>query len=572
MSLPLYQVETNILPISTLLQVFSGLAFTLLICFIDQNSIGLALPKIGQDLNCASTIAWAGTSALIANTVFQVLYGRLSDIFGRKIVFLVSVGLLAGGDLLCSFAHTGPELYIFRAIAGIGGGGVTALSMMIVSDVVTLENRGKYQGILGSCVGLGNMIGPFMAAGFIEHNTWRAIFWCISPLAALSGVVVGVILPPNKVTGDLKSKARAIDYFGVATSSIAIVLLLIPISGAGTYFVWSSPLVVSMLVSGSLLAILFVIVEWKVAPFPMMPLRIFHNRAVAAILIQNFLFGIVYYSHLYYLPIFYQNALQYSPITAAALTIPFVAGQSCFSILSGQYISRFKRYGEVIWFGFTIWTLGTALVAGLFTQGISNWKAALILFLEGAGVGNVFQPTLVAAQAHSEKHDRAVVIGVRNFLRSLGGAIGLAMSSAIYSNVLTNAVTSPSTNLPFGFAAQILDSILYVPNLDSLTAEQKNVVLDSYMASSHVVFIMWVPMMGVCLLLCSLIKDKGLKRPGEDEEKEGKRAAENRSADASDQNLTIKSDLELGNLTVEQPKILDQEIMVVQQQKQYMES
>lgn len=139
----LFRVETNILPRAKLVIVFCGLAFALLISYIDQNSIGIALPTIGQDLNCANTIAWAGTSSLIANTVFQVLYGRLSDIFGRKVIFLSSVGLLALGDLLCGFAQTGPQLYAFRAIAGVGTGGIGALTMMIVSDIVTLENRGK---------------------------------------------------------------------------------------------------------------------------------------------------------------------------------------------------------------------------------------------------------------------------------------------------------------------------------------------------------------------------------------------------------------------------------------------
>jgi MFS family permease len=139
----LVRIDTNILPKAKLLVVFGGLSFALLVSFIDQNSIGIALPTIGADLHAATTISWAGTSSLIANTVFQVLYGRLSDILGRKVVFLSSVGLLALGDLLCSFAKTGPQLYAFRGISGVGNGGVTALAMMIVSDIVTLENRGK---------------------------------------------------------------------------------------------------------------------------------------------------------------------------------------------------------------------------------------------------------------------------------------------------------------------------------------------------------------------------------------------------------------------------------------------
>jgi MFS family permease len=141
---PLALVETNILPTPKLLVVFSGLAFALLVSFIDQTSIGIALPIIGKDLNATTTIAWAGTSSMIANTIFAVLYGRLSDILGRKLVYLTAVALLVIGDLASSFAQTGPQLYVFRGIAGIGNGGIVSLNMMIVSDVVTLERRGKY--------------------------------------------------------------------------------------------------------------------------------------------------------------------------------------------------------------------------------------------------------------------------------------------------------------------------------------------------------------------------------------------------------------------------------------------
>ncbi|KAN0119895.1 MFS multidrug transporter-like protein [Hyaloscypha variabilis] len=512
----LVRIDTNILPKAQLIVVFSGLSFALLVSFIDQNSIGIALPTIGADLHAATTISWAGTSSLIANTVFQVLYGRLSDILGRKVVFLSSVGLLALGDLLCSFAKTGPQLYAFRGISGVGNGGITALAMMIVSDIVTLENRGKYQGILGSCVGLGNTIGPFLAAAFIQKATWRALFWCICPLAVVAGVLVAFTLPPSKVHGDMKTKIRVIDYYGVVLSSSAVILLLIPISGGGTYFEWNSPMVISMITLGGICMVLFIIVEWKVAVMPMLPLHLFKIPAVCAILIQNLLFGIVYYSHLYYLPIYYENARQFSPLLSAILTIPFVAGQSIFSIASGQYVSRTKRYGEIIWSGYALWTLGSGLVL-LFNRSTPKWQIVITLILEGAGVGFVFQPTLVAAQAHSLKRDRAVVISARNFLRALGGSLGLALSSAVFSNVLRNSLESLPVPLPAGVKSSILASILRVPNLSSLSAGQRSEVLNAYMSASKGVFYVWVPLMGLCLALCLLIKDKGLKRAEEKE-------------------------------------------------------
>jgi hypothetical protein len=270
----------------------------------------------------------------------------------------------------------------------------------------------------------------------------------LCPLAVTSGFVVLFILPGSSVTVDPKDKLKAIDFVGVAFSTIAILLLLIPISSGGTYFHWSSPMVIAMLIVGSVSTALFVVSEWKLALMPMMPLRLYKDPAVCAILIQNFLFGIVYYSHLYYLPIYYQNTRQFSHLSSATLTIPFVAGQAIFSIFSGQYVSRTKRYGEVIWTGFALWTLGDGL-APLFSRTLETWRIVLILIVAGAGVGNVFQPTLVAAQAHSRKHDRVVVISVRNFLRSLGGAIGLALSSAVFSNVLSKTLNTSADLSPW---------------------------------------------------------------------------------------------------------------------------
>jgi MFS family permease len=195
--------QTNLLPKKQLLTVFGVLALSLFISFVDQNGIGVALPTIGQDLHAEATISWAGISALIANTIFQVLYGRMSDLFGRlthhyllqheftdlclgrKAVFLSALALLAVCELLCGLSQNATMLYVFRGLAGVANGGITSLSMMIVSDIITLKERGKYQGILGSFVGLGNMVGPFLAAAFIQHSTWRGFFWLISPLAAL---------------------------------------------------------------------------------------------------------------------------------------------------------------------------------------------------------------------------------------------------------------------------------------------------------------------------------------------------------------------------------------------------
>ena len=225
-------------------------------------------------------------------------------------------------------------------------------------------------------------------------------------------------------------------------------------------------------------------------------------------LLQNLFFGIVYYSQLYYLPLFFQNARRMSPLLSAALVLPITCAQMASSILSGQYISRRERYGEVIWSGFFLWTLGVGLTC-IFNLDTPISAIVIILLIQGVGVGFIFQPTLVALQAHCTKAQRAVVISNRNFLRSLGGAIGLAISAATLQNSLKKA-------MPADFASLALSSY-NVPDFDALGASpaQIRAILQAYAQASRVVFIMNVPFMGLCLIGCLLIKDHGLQRPDE---------------------------------------------------------
>jgi MFS family permease len=225
-------------------------------------------------------------------------------------------------------------------------------------------------------------------------------------------------------------------------------------------------------------------------------------------LFQNIFFGIVYYSQLYYLPLFFQNARRMSPLLSAALLLPITCGQMSASILSGLYISRRERYGEVIWTGFFLWTLGVALTC-IFDLETPIAGIVIILFVQGIGVGFIFQPTLVALQAHCTKAQRAIVISNRNFLRSLGGAIGLAISAATLQNSLKKA-------MPAEFASLALSSY-NAPDFDALGASpgQTYEVLQAYADASRTVFIMNVPFIALCLLGCFFIKDHGLQRPEE---------------------------------------------------------
>ncbi|KAJ6014958.1 C6 transcription factor [Penicillium herquei] len=516
--------QTNILPFAQLMVVFSGLAISLLITMSDQNGISVTLPTIARDLNAQDTISWAGTSSLIANTMFTVLYGRLSDIFGRKNIYISALVLLCIADLCCGLSVNSTMFYVFRGLAGVAGGGVTSLTMIIVSDIVTLEQRGKYQGILGAALGTGNVIGPFIAAAFIMDSTWRGFFWLISPLAAVSAVVGFFLIPNNAKKGKFLQNIKRIDWWGVLASSVGIIFILIPISGGGSYFQWDSAMVISMLVIGGLSFIAFIFIEWKVASLPMLPMAFFKNPVITALLVQSFLLGAVYQSYLYYLPLYYQNARGWDPIVSAALTAPMVACQSVSSVCSGQYISRLKRYGEVIWFGFGLWTLGAGLML-LFGRNTHPAVIAVIVGIAGLGIGCTFQPTMVAIQAHATKSQRAVVISNRNFFRCMGGSVGLAVSAALLQATLKSSLPS---NLSY-----LTESSYSLPSESSVSAAEWSEILNSYSKASHSVFILQVPLIGLCFLACLLIRDRGLERPKEPEEiEEEKRKAEEAARDA----------------------------------------
>lgn len=230
--------QVNLLPRRQLVIALATISASLILVIIDQNGISVTLPTIAYDLKAENTISWAGTSSLVANTCFQMLYGRLSDVFGRKVVFITAVLLLCFGDLLCSLSRNAVMFYIFRGVAGIGGGGVQNLSNIIISDIVTLEQRGKVQGVTGAVVGLGNVVGPFIAAGMMHQTSWRAFFWLISPLSFCTAVLAYFFLPSKPATVGFWEGMSKIDWMGTVMSGAGIILLLIPISGGMLIFPW----------------------------------------------------------------------------------------------------------------------------------------------------------------------------------------------------------------------------------------------------------------------------------------------------------------------------------------------
>ncbi|ODV81083.1 MFS efflux transporter [Suhomyces tanzawaensis NRRL Y-17324] len=505
----------NILSTKRILVCLSALALASVISFADQTGITVGLPQIAEDLNAQNTINWAGTASLLANTVCQVLFGRMSDIFGRKNVLMACLLILAIGDIACAVARTGVQFFIFRALAGIGNGGVSSLSMVILSDIVTLKQRGKFQGILGSSVGIGNAIGPFLMAGFIRAGTWRGFYYFLAPMCVVVMVAIYFLIDGRgkELNGVIsrKEKFKKIDYLGSLTITAGLTLVLVPISGGGSSYLWSSALVIVTFIIGGLLCIAFIIVEWKIPELPMIPLRLFKNPSLCLLFASNFFFGASYFSFTYYLPYYFQVVKGKDTIHTSIFVLPLVLTQAIMSVVAGQIISYSGRYLYVVMAGFATWTLGNGLLL-LWDRNLNDGIIILILLIMGSGVGFSFQPSMVAVQAQARKADRAVVISTRNVMRSLGGCIGIALGSTIVSNSMLSQLNTTKAHdmLPLSYIESLKANIYSKVSTDGLNIAQQTYVKDLYVKALHNYFYMIIPFMGFCLLSCFFVKDRGL--------------------------------------------------------------
>ncbi|KDN46024.1 hypothetical protein RSAG8_04531, partial [Rhizoctonia solani AG-8 WAC10335] len=262
--------------------------------------------------------------------------------------------------------------------------------------------------------------------GALSTAGWRWVFWFTVPISIACVGQLWWLLPQNKLSGNFLEKVRKVDFIGSLLSLASVVLILVPISGGGTYYSWHSALVITMLSVGSVLAVLFLLVEWRVAALPILPLHLFCVKNILIIYTTTILTGIIYYCNLYFLPSYYTDARGFTPIQAGIYLLPLVLIQTLASSLCGQILVRTRSPKPLIVVGFSIWCIGAGLQS-TFGMETSKAKVCGYLILQGVGVGGTLQTTLVAAQASVGKEHRAVVTGARNFFRTLGGAVGLVV-------------------------------------------------------------------------------------------------------------------------------------------------
>ncbi|KAI1053725.1 hypothetical protein LB507_007420 [Fusarium sp. FIESC RH6] len=497
--------QSQRLPFLRLLLAYLCLCFCYLISYLDMNSVATSLPTISSALDAGPTVTWVGTSYLLGQLSFQPLYGRISDITGRKPVLLFSMGCIVVGGVLCGFARTPVWLYVCRTISGIGGGGISSSVAIIVSDLVSLRSRGKYQGFISLAIGIGAASGPFVAAGLIQTGTngWRWAFWVPAIMGGVCFLLLVLFLPLKPVSGSFKEKVRKIDWWGVLASIAGIVLTVMSINSGGSLWAWQNAKTISLLTIGIIMLLVFIIIEAYFARIPIIPLRLFKQSSPAVLILTGFFHDFAWQSTQYFIPLYYQTVRGFSPLKSATLIVPFLLAQGIAGAASGPLMAKYARYMPILRTGFTIWTLGSGLKL-LFMQDTHIAIYIVVLAVEGAGIGWVHQPGLVALQANSANEDRAVATGTRNVFRSLGGVVGIAVSTAVYYAVLQKALQQNDT-IPEWLRDSVLDGTWSAS--DPATKDYESAILSARMQGFRVIFIITVPLMALCLGASFLVDD-----------------------------------------------------------------
>ncbi|KAJ7136573.1 major facilitator superfamily domain-containing protein [Mycena epipterygia] len=433
--------QSNRLPFKKLLPVFLGLALCVVVSSLDSVIVATAIPTISSAFNAGSVVSWVPSAYLLTSTCFQPLYGRFSDIFGRKSALCLAMSLFMVGNLISGFSKTITQLIVFRGFAGAGGGGLQSMMQIVVSDIVSLRERGKYQGIIGGIVNaIGYAIGPVIGGALSQNVGWHWCFWVTIPVSFVATCVVLFVLPLKPVQGNIRSKLLAVDYVGTLLTLAGCTLLMLPLIWGGVIFPWRSSVVLAPLVSGFVVVAIFCCWEWKGARLPIVPMHIFKQTTVTGVFISMFANGFVFFSTLYYLPQFFQVALGYDALHAGLFLVPFLLTQSLGSWGSGMLVSRTGRYRTIIYLGFSLWSIASGCISTIEPR---TSKAVIVVYmmLAGMGTGQV-ETTTIAIQAGVSKRDSSVAIAMRNFIRLLGGTMSLAVASTLINNNLRVAMAT----------------------------------------------------------------------------------------------------------------------------------
>ncbi|MFD7130245.1 DHA2 family efflux MFS transporter permease subunit [Streptomyces sp. NPDC059894] len=481
-----------------------ALLLGMLLAALDQTIVSTALPTIVSELGGMEHLSWVVTAYLLASTAATPLWGKLGDQYGRKRLFQTAIVIFLLGSALCGTAQDMPQLIAFRAVQGLGGGGLMVLSMAIVGDLVPPRERGRYQGLFGAVFGATSVLGPLLGGLFTQHLSWRWVFYVNLPVGVVALAVVAAVLHiPRRAT------KHVIDYLGTFLIAAVATCLVLVASLGGTTWGWGSPQTVGLAVLGVVLAVAFVAVERKAAE-PVLPLKLFSVRTFTLSAVISFIVGFAMFGAMTYLPTFLQVVHGVSPTMSGVHMLPMVAGLLLSSTVSGQIVSRTGRWKVFPVLGTAVTALGLLLLHQLDADSPTSEMSAYFLVF-GAGLGLVMQVLVLIVQNAVSYEDLGVATSGATFFRSIGASFGVAIFGTVFAGRLGDKLADAFRGVdpPPGVSAGALEAD---PRLiGGLPPALRPPVLDAYASSITDVFLYAAPVAFLGFVLAWFLREDRLR-------------------------------------------------------------
>ncbi|MEU3658725.1 MDR family MFS transporter [Streptomyces sp. NPDC032940] len=481
-----------------------ALLLGMLLAALDQTIVSTALPTIVSDLGGLEHLSWVVTAYMLAATAATPLWGKLGDQYGRKRLFQIAIGIFLVGSALCGVAQSMPQLIAFRALQGLGGGGLMVLSMAIVGDLVSPRERGRYQGLFGAVFGATSVLGPLLGGVFTEHLNWRWVFYVNLPVGVVALAVIAAVLHiPHRAT------RHTIDYLGtLLIASVATCLVLVASLG-GTTWAWGSAQIVGLAVLGVVLAVAFVAVERRAAE-PVLPLKLFRVRTFTLSAVISFVVGFAMFGAMTYLPTFLQVVQGVSPTMSGVHMLPMVIGVLLASTGSGQIVSRTGRWKVFPVAGTAVTAFGLLLLHRL-DENSSTAEMSACFFVFGVGLGLVMQVLVLIVQNAVPYEDLGVATSGATFFRSIGAAFGVAVFGTVFASRLGTELTDAfrGAQLPPGVST---DTLKADPRgIAALPADLRPEALHAYASAITDVFLYAAPVALAGFALAWFLKEDRLR-------------------------------------------------------------
>jgi EmrB/QacA subfamily drug resistance transporter len=491
--------------------VFTGLMLVMLMAALDQTIVSTALPTIVGDLGGLNHISWVVTAYLLASTAVTPIYGKLGDLYGRKVVLQVALVVFLIGSALCGISQSMTELIVFRAIQGLGGGGLMVSTMAAVGDVVTPRERGRYQGVFGAVFGLASVIGPLLGGFFTTTLTWRWIFYVNLPIGVLAFGVLAATLPSRREVG----AKRQVDYLGAALLASALIGIVLVCTIGGVDYPWISPTTIGVALGSFALLVAFTFVERR-APEPILPPRLFRNRVFTVCSVIGLIVGFALFGSVTYLPLYLQVVKGASPTGSGLQILPLMLGLLITSIGSGQVISRTGHYKVFPIAGTFVMIIGLVLLAQM-DASTTRGTASAYMFVLGLGLGMVMQVLVLAVQNAVDYKDLGVATSGATLFRSIGGCIGTAILGSIFSsrlqdNLHHNLVSSGlAQRLPASEVQKVAGATGNPQSLRRLPAPLHHLYVSSFTNALDRIFIVAAIVAAAAFLLSWLLEERPLR-------------------------------------------------------------